>query len=374
MISIREVTEKDIIPLAEFLPTGLPFKNTTKETWLRRFEIWWSANPAFTDLFLKGWILEKDSSIVGFIGNLPVKFLLCGEIKTAVAAVSWYVDPSIRGLYSLRLFYEYLKQHHASLFLFNSDDENLMNIVTKNKFKDYFVPRFHTKYFFIVNRTKVDYIVRKFLFCGKLPSLPELPAFMTRLGLLTCAYVYQKPVVRMSASPDKEYTISLCTSCDDSFVKIWEPYLSACDVTLSRDSKTLNWIYFSSIHPNKRLVIQCRRSRDNSLAGYMVFDILQKQSSNVGMMQLMDMCLEKHDPQVLASLLAFAIETAKQHNAAFLVLWADSQETEVFFQRNFTLSMGFKQHNFIRFSDIHNENLTVCPSMIAPPRGIDHWM
>ena len=81
-ITVREVTDEDIMSLAEFLPTGMLFKHTTKETWLRRFEIWWKTNPAYSDLFPKGWVLENNSSIVGFMGNLPVKFLLCGEIKT----------------------------------------------------------------------------------------------------------------------------------------------------------------------------------------------------------------------------------------------------------------------------------------------------
>ena len=311
MITIREVTDRDLVPLSEFLPTGLLFKSTTKEIWLRRFEIWWGTNPAYSDLFPKGWVLENGSSIVGFIGNLPVKFFLCGEIKTAAAAVSWYVDPSVRGLSSLRLLYEFQKQKHASLLLFNSDNPDLMKIVTKNKFKEFIVPRFQTKYFFVINRKKLDYIVRKYLFCGELPRLHEMAAFLSRFGRLTCACIYQKPVVRMSVSSNPDYATSLCSSCDDSFTRIWEPHLKGCDVALSRDTKTLNWIYFSSIQPNKRFVIQCRRSRDNSLAGYMVFDIQRKISSGAGIMQLMDMCLEKHDPRVLASLLAFAIETGK---------------------------------------------------------------
>ena len=373
MITVREVAEKDIIPLAEFLPTGLPFKYTTKKIWLRRFQIWWTQNPAFMSQILKGWILENDAKLVGFIGNIPVKFLMCGEIKTAVAAVSWYVDPSIRGLPSLMLFNEYLKQKNASLFLFNSDNKNLLNILIKNKFKEYFVPRFQKKYFYILNRTKVEYILREFLFSGSFPRLNEVSVCMTRLGLLMCAYLYQKPV---GALPEKEYTTSFCTFCDDAFSRIWEPSLNLCDVTLSRDTKTLNWIYFSSIEPNKRVVIQCRRSPDNSLAGYMVFDIVRKKTSDGAKMELMDLCLENHDPQVLASLLAFAIEIGKQYNAALLEVWADSQETDMFFQRIFTLRMGAQQQNFFRFPDvpeINSGSMTVCPSMIAPPRGIDHF-
>lgn len=369
MITLREVTEEDFVPAAEFLSAGWPLKNTTPEMWLRRFEIWWNANPAYTDLFPKGWILENGPSIVGFIGNLPVRFLYRGEVKTAVAAVSWYVDPSVRGLSSLRLFHEFQKQKQASLFLFNSDNPDLMNIVIKNTYKEYIVPRFRKKYYFVTDRTKLDYIVKKYLFCGELPRLHELGVFIKKSGLLTCACLYQKPV---RPSPGTDYTTSLCSSCDDAFSRIWESRQRACDVTLSRDTKTLNWIYFSSIYPGTRFVIQCRRSRDNSLAGYMVFDIQRKTLSDVGMMHLMDMCLETHDPQVLSSLLACAIDTARRHNAALLSVWGDNQETERYFRDTFALRMEVHQHNFIRISDIHDENLTVCPAMIAPPRGIDH--
>jgi len=376
MITVREVDEKDIIRLAEYLPAQLPFIRTTKDTWVRRFQIWWASNPAFMAQIPRGWVLENETSLMGFIGNIPVKFLTSGEEKTAVAAVSWYVDPSVRGLFSIRLLNEFLKQKNTPLFLFNTDNKNLMKILFKNKFKEYILPRFQTQYFSILNRTKVDYLLREFLFCGSFPRLNEVSALISRLGLLMCAYLYQKPVIRGGGLPEKEYTTSLCTFCDDAFSRIWEPYLNSCDVTLSRDTKTLNWIYFSSIEPNTRVVIQCRRSRDNSLAGYMVFDILRRKTSNDAKMELMDLCLEKYDPQVLVSLLAFAIEIGKQHNAALLTVWADSQEAEMFFQRHFTLRMDLQQHNFIRFSEIDEENsgsLTVCPSMIAPPRGIDHF-
>jgi hypothetical protein len=300
------------------------------------------------------------------------------EVKTAVASVTWYVAPSVRGLSSIRLFTEYLKQKSASLFLFNTDDKDIIKILFKYKFKEYILPRFQTKYYFILHRMQVDFIVRKFLFDfdQELPRLTWLLAFIKRLGLLMCAYLYQQPVVRGGALPEKEYTTSLCTFCDDAFSRIWEPYLHTCDVTLSRDTKTLNWIYFSSIEPNKRVVIQCRRSRDNSLAGYMVFDIQRKKSSDAAKMQLMDLCLEDNDPRVMVSLIAYAIEIGKQHKAALLIVWADSQETETYFRRTFLLRMGYQHHNYIRLSETPQKNsdsLIVCPSFIAPPRGIDHF-
>ncbi|MDD1698197.1 MAG: hypothetical protein LUQ36_07525 [Methanoregula sp.] len=377
MITLREVTEKDCIPLAEFLPTGLPFKNTTPETWLRRFDIWWIKNPACLAEIPKGWILEHETKIVGFIGNIPVKFFIRGDIKTAAAAVTWYVDPTVRGLFSIRLFNEFLKQKCADLFLFNTDRSELATILFKNRFKEYILPRSQTEYGYIINRKNVDIILKEFVFLNRLPHLHELSEFFIRLGMVMRAYMLQKPADQGDVLPDQEYTTSLCTFCDDSFFRLWEPHLNACDVTLSRDPDTLNWIYFSSIEPNTRVVIQCRRSRDGSLAGYMVFDIRRKNPSDVAIMHLMDMCFEDKDPRIKASLIAFAIKTGRQYNAALLVVWADSEETETFFQNNFGLIKVFLYHNYIRLSKTLEENsdsLTVCPSYIAPPRGIDHFI
>jgi len=377
MITIGTVTEEDIIPLAEFLQNGIPFKNTTKETWLRRFEIWWNSNPAWTDRFPRGWILKNDSSIVGFIGNIPVKFLISGEEKIAVAAVTWYVDPSVRGISSLRLFNEFQKQKSASLYLFNSDSEPLIQIITKNKFKEYVLPRFRMKYFTLLDRTKVDFILRKFLFAERVTTMTEASAFITRLGQLVRAYGYQKPLMRTGTQQHNDYVTSLCTSCDDDFSRIWEPYLDSCDVALSRDTKTLNWIYFSSIEPNERVVIQCRRTPDNSLAGYMVFDIVRKTASGVGMMHLMDMCLADPDPYILASLVSCAGKIGKERKAALLAMWADTRETEDYCCHTFTLSMDSLHHNYVKIAEIPGQNtdsLTLCPSLIAPPRGIDHFL
>jgi hypothetical protein len=377
MMTIATVTEEDIIPLAEFLQNGIPFKATTKETWLRRFEIWWNVNPAWTDRFPRGWILKNDSSIVGFIGNIPVKFRICGEEKIAVAAVTWYVDPSVRGVSSLRLFNAFQKQNYASLYLFNSDSEPLIHIVTKNKFNEYVLPRFRMKYFSLLDRTKVIFILRKFLFSESITTTAEAAAGMIRLGQLLRAYVYQKPLMQTGTEPNKEYITSLCTSCDDAFSRIWEPHLDACDIALSRDTKTLNWIYFSSIEPNERVVIQCRRSHDNSLAGYMVFDIMRKTASDVGMMHLMDMCLADGDPHILTSLVSYAGKIGKERKVALLTIWADSQKTEDYCLDTFTLSMASVHHNYIKIAEIpgeHTDSLTLCPSLIAPPRGIDHFL
>jgi hypothetical protein len=370
---VREVDDSDLIHLAEFLPKGFP--DTTKEFWLPLFETWWTLNPAYTDQFPRGWIIEKDRLIIGFIGNIPAKFLVRGETKIAAASNSWYVDPSVRGIYSFILFNKFLKQQGVSLLLFKGeDDKNIMNILSKYNFKEYIFPKSQKEYVYIIDKKKVTSIFKSFLLNDQMPKLSQLLEYFKRLGFLLFAYLYQKPVIRGDGLPEETYISSLCTSCDDTFYKLWEPYLNTCGASLSRDTKTLNWLYFSSARLYKRVVIQCHRTRDKTLAGYMVFDLISINASEVVRMHLVDMCIENNDHQVMESLTSFAIKLGKQNNAALLLVWANSPEAETYFRSTITMRSTVQHYRYVRFSNTHKmksdrDNYdNVCLSEIYPPQ------
>jgi hypothetical protein len=373
MIKVREVEDKDLIPLAEFLPKGFPY--TKKEFWPPLFELWWTLNPAYTTEIPRGWILEKDRSIVGFIGNIPVRFLVGDTVRIAYSSNSWYVDPSVRGIFSFILFNHYLKQKNASLFLFKGEDNtHIMNILSKYKFEEHILPLSQKEYVYIIDKKKVNSIFKTYLVNNQFPKLSQLLEYAKRVGFLLLAYLGQKPIISGGSSPDETYVSSLCTSCDDAFFKMWEQSLNPCTATLSRDLETLNWLYFSSARLYKRVVIQCHRLRDKTLAGYMVFDIIQKKTSDVGSMHLMDMCIEKNDPHVLASLTSCAVELGKQNNAALLILWANSPATETYFCNAITMRRTAKHYRYVKISDNPEMKLckdnydTVSLPMIYPPQ------
>ena len=87
MITLREVEDRDIQHLAALLPRG--FAHTNREFWLRRFDLWWAKNPAWTPRIPRGWVLDDGTNLVGFIGNIPVTFLVRGEKRVATASSSW---------------------------------------------------------------------------------------------------------------------------------------------------------------------------------------------------------------------------------------------------------------------------------------------
>jgi len=373
MIKVREVEDKDLIPLAEFLPKGFPY--TIKEFWPPLFELWWKLNPAYTPEFPRGWIIEKDRSIVGFIGNIPVRFLVGGTVRIASSSNSWYVDPSVRGIFSFILFNEYLKQKNASLFLFKGEDNtHIMNILSKYKFAEHILPLSQKEYVYIIDKKKINCIFKTYIVNNQFPKLSQILEYTKRVGFLLLGYLYQKPIIGGGAPDDETYVSSLCTSCDDAFLKMWEHSLDPCIATLSRDLETLNWLYFSSARLYKRMVIQCHRTLDKTLAGYMVFDLILTEGSEVGSMQLVDMCIENNDQQVMASITSYAIKLGKENNAALIILWANTPEAETYFRSTLPMRSTVQHYRYIRFSNTHKiesgrDNYDkVCMSDIYPPQ------
>jgi ABC-type tungstate transport system permease subunit len=106
----------------------------------------------------------------------------------------------------------------------------------------------------------------------------------------------------------------------------------------------------------------------------MVFDVIRVNPSDVGILKLVDICVENSDPDVLASLTAHAITTGKQHNAALLIVWAHDQETENYFKSTFAIRMPGIYYRYIRFSGSPDARPggdhygTVCLPMIYPPQ------
>jgi hypothetical protein len=347
MITSREIEDKDLIPLAEFLPEG--FGDTTKEFWLGLFEFWWTKNPAYTDQIPRGWVLESDGKIIGFLGNIPLRFIVQGKVKIAAASNSWYVDPKFRGIQSLRLFNKFTQQKDVSLLLFKAEDDHYNQGMAKYRFSEYILPPYQQEYVYFVNRNTVKFNFVKFMFNEKIPNRHDLPEFLKRLGSFVISYIYQKPLPDETDAENRAYVSSVCSSCDDDFPATCRSSQRQYNSTLSCDLETLNWLYFSPGRHKKRVVIQCRRSKDAALAGYMVFRILPYPGG--GIMQLLDLCIDDKNPRVLSSLLSSAVETGKRHDIRLLEVWGNTPETEAYFRRTFTLRRSIQYYQYIRFSD-----------------------
>ncbi|SES77077.1 hypothetical protein SAMN04488587_0892 [Methanococcoides vulcani] len=112
---IRTLEEKDFSELADFLREGLQIP---PEIWQLHFEMWWINNPWMDRSIPYGWVIEDEKSeIVGFLGNIPVKYQIKGRDDIAAAGTSLYVRPSVRGVNSLQPILAFARQKNIKLLL-----------------------------------------------------------------------------------------------------------------------------------------------------------------------------------------------------------------------------------------------------------------
>ena len=191
----------------------------------------------------------------------------------------------------MRLFNEFLKQGNVALFLFKTEDRNLAKVLLKYGYKEYPCLSQPSEYLHIIDRVQfireniLSLILSKYFHRGETDDLTGFSEPMKNIGIFTYLSLFDRPADIGDLS-EGAYTSSLCTYCDDSFTRLWDPHLKSFDVAMSRDTGTLNWLYFVAGRRYNRTVIQCRRSSDDSLAGYMVFDFPPGKASGGGLMKL----------------------------------------------------------------------------------------
>jgi len=112
-IVIREASFDDYPGISRLSSRqGLPIKGHTE------WEHFWTANPTYNCIqdWPIGWVVEADSEIVGYLGNIPRKYDYAGRYLIAAASHSLAVDPNYRN-YSLPLIGRFYRQPQAELLL-----------------------------------------------------------------------------------------------------------------------------------------------------------------------------------------------------------------------------------------------------------------
>lgn len=92
-MDIFDVKPSDYEELAKFLT--MIFKHSEKY-WFVRFRFIWDLNPAFSDKYERGYIIKKNSYIVGFIGKFPTKFVIDSKEGIAWNGMGLGIHPDHR--------------------------------------------------------------------------------------------------------------------------------------------------------------------------------------------------------------------------------------------------------------------------------------
>lgn len=93
--TIRELRDSDYEALAAF-NAAFPGDNLGAARWLDRFRHWWDNNPAYDSSWKRGFLMESDGTIVGWVGSFPSLFKAGDAVVKAFNGTTWRVLPEYR--------------------------------------------------------------------------------------------------------------------------------------------------------------------------------------------------------------------------------------------------------------------------------------
>jgi hypothetical protein len=363
-ITLREVQESDLPRLGEFLTRGFP--EIAADQWGAQFAMYWEENPWFDPASTpRGWMLERDSLPLGFIGNIPLRFSINGVESPAAAATSWYIDPEIRGIHSIQLFSSFHTRNQASLYLQTTPRPYLHTILNRYRYERLVLPFNRTEYLGIVDFPRALRLLVSFMKRNQQVnhSSPDAKGFLSYLPHLSA---------QIAPQDTDDLVCSLAPSCDPSFEALWQTgqEKKRCYAELARNTKTLNWLCFSGAVRKKRRMIQCRDAHDDSLLGYMVFDVEYPLQVRIPVLQLKDAFIPDDRESVVRAMIAHAFSLAQKEHVSLLTMTPWNYRAEKYLNASFKLRRPAENEYFYRFAEgMPAQRPAICASLIDPDRG-----
>lgn len=248
--AIRLLEKQDFSELALYLE-----KKTnniqSRSLWLDYFHSWWETNPAMDADTPRGWVLlNQAGAIVGCLGNIPVHYLLHGEVVTVCSGTCWFVDDEFSDK-SLNLLSRFLRQKHP--LLNTTPIDRVYAIFTSLGFKDLSGQWLRKDGIYPVNQwTFWDFLVRK-KFSDK-PFYPLLKAVRPVAGSFIRFFQNIRLLGRHACFGN--FSAHEITGFTDSHAPVLEEFSRKYSLLVQRTPETLNWFFFNpgKIIPGCRVI------------------------------------------------------------------------------------------------------------------------
>lgn len=354
MIEICAVHENDYEKLSFFLASH--DKNRNSEFWIDRFKIWWDSNPAFSSKSERGWILRDAGQIVGFLGNIPTRFILFGNEVTAFNGTNFIVLPKYRQ-YSLQLFFRQLAG--APIVFMTSACTKAVKIL--KAFKLPMIPngnvgKYHKRSVILLNpyglmkiglsrifneipSTRPSSFIRGIVFF--LEKIYSLKTFNIGEGICnltgTILKIYQsvqlRKVKKVDCSNIREISIP-----DSRIDQLWKKTWNRYENTNVRSSDTLRW-YLANKNGSRRIVL-FGYFEGEILHGYAMFKI---NDGPILRMDCIDIWAEQNKQDLVKAFIKFAWEYAEKNSFNAVVFPHFNKEIKALFRKCGLISLSMEE-------------------------------
>jgi hypothetical protein len=256
----------------------------------------------------RGWVIEQDGVVLGFLANVFQQFCYRGKLLTAATASSFVVAQEARG-FALNLAITFAGQRGVDLLLNTTAAAHVSEIFQFIKFKRMPQPGYGSIYYWIAD--------------GKGFIAAGLQKLAVPRGVSKVIGFVAGPILEIvdrfrgrQPSPNFTYEIRGLNEIDDEIADLWKELCEWGDqLTIARSPETLRWQL--SIRDDSDAALICAR-KDERLLGYAAIVRVFKPHLGLVMYRLVDLLARNNESPILDGLLRTAFDHAKREGAHIL--------------------------------------------------------
>jgi hypothetical protein len=275
---------------------------------LANWERLWRHNPALQYAQAQppmGWVLEAQDKVVGYLGNIPLRYHYGDQVLIAVAGHGFVVEPAYRAM-AMRLNSAFYRQISVDLYLTTTAIEAVGKIARAFKCAPLPQEDYDKVLFWVLqSRPFAQAVMKKFEF-GPITSYVG--------GAVASIAVAGDKILRSRWPRRSDASLSLkrvnMNEIGDDFDQLWLAKLKEKPRLLAnRDAATLRWHFQTPDDPGETCVFCCHRER--KLVGYSVMRTDPKQGNALRRSTIADTLAIADNPEIVKLLWTAAYEHAK---------------------------------------------------------------
>jgi hypothetical protein len=311
-VKLREAQLSDFDAVAE-LKRRWGLKPDSFENWERL----WGRNPVLDQTQAErpiGWVLESADGVVGYLGNISLRYHYGGKTLTVVTSTGLVVAPAYRAV-SLSLVAAYYRQKSVDLYLATTVIEAVGKIA--RAFKSEPLPQrdYDTVLFWVLRPRAFAQAVMQRLDLGA--PISHLAGIFAAI-LIGTNKIVRKRWPRKDATPFVLSEIAVSEIGAD-FQALWERKLQEGGALLAdRSAAVLRWHFEIPGDRGTTRVLCCRENGE--LAGYAVIRNDRNSTNGLRRSSIGDMLVKGDNPAIFRALLIAAHDYAKRQGNDVLEL------------------------------------------------------
>ena len=311
-MKIREVRFDDLNAVRDLVEVH--GWNPPTEVYWRRL---WDENPAMKGLgedseFARGWVIEQDGVVLGYLANVFQQYCYRGKLLTAATASSFIVAQEARG-FALNLAITFAGQRGVDLLLNTTAAAHVSEIFRFIKFKRMPQPGYGSIYYWIADGK--GFIASGLQKLGVPRGVSNVIGFVAGPFLEIVDRFRGRSLVSQP-SPRLTYEMKELDDIDDEIADLWKELCERGDqLTIARSPETIRWQL--SIRDDSHAVLICAR-KDERLVGYAAIVRAIKPRLGLVMYRLVDLLARNNESLVLDGLLRTAFDHARREGGHIL--------------------------------------------------------